>query len=401
MKDLIPILSTFKRQKIGPSLLILQIAVTFMVLVNAIYMISDRSQLMARPIGVDESRSLYVLTNLQGEDNQLANELERDLITLKSIPGVLNATPITGIPLEGWGRYQDFKLTPDGEDVAYGGYFGVDQHAIDAMGLELIAGENFAASDIQTVILDGQFISAKVLITHALAEKLSPDNWRDILGKSLYFGDQPHEIVGVVKKLQNAWHYWSATEFTVLSSVREANIMQRYFVRFEKEQFESVKNAISHEFLKIPGKRIEELESINSVKKRSYREDHATTQLLTAVSLLLTIVTAFGIFGQTKFSVNRRIKQIGTRRALGASKLQIVRYFMLENIIISSIGVFIGVISAIVLNIQFVELLALKPVPISFLMCGALGLIVLGQIAVIYPANQAAQIPPAIATRGS
>ena len=60
-------------------------------------------------------------------------------------------------------------------------------------------------------------------------------------------------------------------------------------------------------------------------------------KILTFVIGLLTAITGLGIVGLASFSVARRTRQIGIRRALGATKTAIVRYFMLENFIVSSI----------------------------------------------------------------
>ncbi|TMP39914.1 hypothetical protein CWB96_16665 [Pseudoalteromonas citrea] len=401
MRDLIPILKTLKKQKMAPALLAFQIAVTFMVLVNAIYMISERSDLIARPVGANMENTLIVVANLPSEQGDLTIQLENDLTILKSIHGVVNAAPITGLPLEGWGLYMDFKLDPNEEDVAYGGYFGSNENLIEAFDLTLLAGENFLPSDIQKVENDGRFKSSKIIITKALAEKIYPDNWRDILGKSLYYHKEPHEVIGIVDKLQNAWNFWSALEYTVISAVQEANDTQRYVVQVESGQMASVIKAIPEKLLTHPYKQIDSIEALSEVKRRSYQEDIATNKLLTVVCICLTIITIFGILGQAKFNISRRKKQIGTRRALGASKHQVIRYFMLENAIISTIGVCIGILAAIILNAQFVELLSLSPVPINFLFLGAIAIILLGQIAVAYPVSQAAKISPAITTRGA
>ncbi|TMO62479.1 ABC transporter permease [Pseudoalteromonas aurantia] len=400
MRDFLPIIKTFKKKKTAPILLAFQIAVTFMVLVNAIYMISERNELIARPVGVDIANTLSVITNLSDEQGDLVNQLEDDLIALKSIYGVVNVAPMTALPLEGWGSYLDVRFDPDEEYVASSGYFGSNEDVIDTLGLKLVAGEGFSASDIQTTELNGIHKSAKILITKALAEKISPDDWRAILGKSIYFNKEPHEVIGVIERLQNAWSSWSMVEYTVISSVRETNHSQRYVIRVEPGQMENVIKAIPEVLLIHANKRIETIEPLSEIKKRSYQADVANNQLLTSVCIGLTIITLFGILGQAKFTINRRIKQIGTRRALGASQSQVVGYFMLENAIISTIGVVIGVLAAIILNNQFVELLSITPVPVNFLLFGAGAIVLLGQLAVAYPVSQAAKVSPAITTKG-
>ena len=102
MRDLAPIIKTLLKAKASPLLLILQIAITFMVMVNAANMLSERSKNMARPIGVDEVNSFYVQTNLQGESNALGARLDEDLALLRALPAVQGVTPMSAIPLEAW-----------------------------------------------------------------------------------------------------------------------------------------------------------------------------------------------------------------------------------------------------------------------------------------------------------
>lgn len=122
-------------------------------------------------------------------------------------------------------------------------------------------------------------------------------------------------------------------------------------------------------------------------------------KILSTVMVILTIITCLGIVGLASFSVNRRKKQIGTRRPLGASQGAIVRYFMVENFLISSIGVVLGAILTIALNMVLVNTFSLDPISWFYIPIGMLILWLVGQIAVFGPAKRAANIAPAIATR--
>ena len=81
---------------------------------------------------------------------------------------------------------------------------------------------------------------------------------------------------------------------------------------------------------------IRRVTTVEDTRQRSYRQHNATNKILSTVIITLTLITGFGIVGLAIFSINRRTKQIGTRRALGATKGQIMRYFMMENFIISA-----------------------------------------------------------------
>src|SRR5690606_28005241 len=69
----------------------------------------------------------------------------------------------------------------------------------------------------------------------------------------------------------------------------------------------------------------------------------------------LIFITAMGIVGLTVFNINKRRKQIGKRRALDATRFDVLRYFLIENLIITASGVIIGAALAIAFNIFLVR----------------------------------------------
>jgi putative ABC transport system permease protein len=120
---------------------------------------------------------------------------------------------------------------------------------------------------------------------------------------------------------------------------------------------------------------------------------------LSVIAGLMILVTALGIVGLASFQVNVRTKQIGTRRAVGARKADIIRYFMLENWLLTSAGVFTGAILAFAFGHWLSSAYALPRLQPVYVAGGIVLLWILGQAAVFVPARRAAAIPPAIATR--
>ena len=121
--------------------------------------------------------------------------------------------------------------------------------------------------------------------------------------------------------------------------------------------------------------------------------------LLAGVSFALLIITALGVIGLASFWVQQRTRQIGVRRALGATRGDIVRYFQVENFILATIGIVLGMALAYAINLWLMQKYQVARLPGEFLPIGAVLLWLLGQIAVLGPAMRAAMIPPAIATR--
>ena len=76
--------------------------------------------------------------------------------------------------------------------------------------------------------------------------------------------------------------------------------------------------------------------------ERSYRADSRMVAFLGVIVVLMIAVTALGVVGLASFQVNVRRKQIGTRRAVGARRIDILRYFMVENWLLTTGGVIIG-----------------------------------------------------------
>jgi putative ABC transport system permease protein len=113
------------------------------------------------------------------------------------------------------------------------------------------------------------------------------------------------------------------------------------------------------------------------------------------------LITAFGMAGLVSFLVTQRQRQIGTRRALGATKWDVVRYFMLENVILSLIGVGIGLCLSIWFTILLIDDTGLDIMNLNTIFGTALFICVVNQIAVYLPAKRAANVAPAIVTRSS
>jgi putative ABC transport system permease protein len=147
------------------------------------------------------------------------------------------------------------------------------------------------------------------------------------------------------------------------------------------------------------GRLIRDIRTMTETRQRSYMEDAAMIKLLVFIVSLLTAITALGIVGLASFSVARRTRQIGTRRALGASRPAILRYFMLENFLVSSVGIISGGILAVAMNIWMVQTFDLTPIAWYMIPLAMIALWIVGQAAVYGPARRASLVPPAVATR--
>jgi putative ABC transport system permease protein len=394
------------RKKSGAVLIAVQIAVTLAILSNALALIVDRLSWSARLTGIDEASIFFIYATSVDQPASLAALQSSDLASLRSLAGVANAYSTNAFPLEGggWSMSADLQADQKTPSAHISYYFG-DEQALDTLGVKLIAGRNFNASEILDRDASTAPPATPIIITRTLAQRLFPRG--NALGGSLYLETQePSPIVGIIDRLQGpfvaATGFMSTfTENSVLAPFRPLGDSATYVVRIKPGNLDGVLKAATSQLEGINGTRIISAKSMSEVRAAAYRSNRGLTLILGAVAFILLAVTAFGMAGLTSYWVAERRRQIGIRRALGATRLAILWFFHKENLLISLSGVLGGILMAIALNIWLIgrfEMVRLDP---AYLIGSGVVMLLLGQIAALWPAMRAAQVPPALAIRGS
>ncbi len=403
--ELRPIISAMRRNKFGALLIATQMAVTLAFLANALTLVEQRMAWSARPSGIQESDIFVIQTDMVDHPSDLAARQSRDIEALRSLSGVVDAYPANMYPLEGGGWIETVDLAPNQKTPsAFAAHYMGDEHALDTMGLKLIAGRNFAADEIKNRTDNETPPPSGFIVSKSLALKLFPNG--AALGQSVYVvNNQPVPIIGIVDRLQGPMT--AATGFTstfaensMLSPYRLIGESNVYMVRTQPGQVDAVTKAAEAKLFALDQNRILNSRSMKEVRLNAYRGDHGLIVLLSAICAALLTVTAFGIIGLTSYWVAQRRQQIGIRRALGATRQAIVRYFQTENFMIAAAGAAVGIAFAIALNLWMVRSFEMVRMDNSRAVIGAIIILLLGQFAVLWPALRAASIPPALATRG-
>ena len=397
-----PILRAITRNKLGVILIALQIAFTMTVMVNAVFIINERSKLMARPSGLDEANIFYLTSNGFGDQFNQEVTNQDDLELLRGTPGVVNATTINAIPVSGSGSSTGIRTVPDTTlpSLPTAIYY-TDENAIEALGLDLIAGENFTASDVAFQSSNDPRRYSKVIMSLAMAEALFPGDGLGAIGQTVYMdGVNPVEVTGIVNRLQAPWPNNSWVEQSSIVPLRFENSRTTYLVRTQPGQRDRLMGELEEALASSnPTRIIRGLSSLEETREESYRIDSAMATILYVVIVTLVFITSMGIVGLAVFGINRRRKQIGTRRALGATQFEILRYFMVENFFITGVGVCLGAVLTIGFSIALSMLFEMPTMSWYYTPLGMLVLLGIGQLAVVGPSAKAARTEPAIATR--
>lgn len=400
--DIRPIFSTLRRHKTASALIVLEIALSCAIVCNALFLIDTRMERMNRATGLAEDEIVRVNVAGIGTNDNADAAAKTDLAALRAIPGVKYATMTNHVPFDNSSWNSSVSIKPDQQipSLNVGVYLG-DEQLVETFGLKLSAGRDFLPEEYidMSTIGDGTAIAAAI-VTRGMAEKLFPGE--NPVGKLLHdsWGSKPIKIVGVVDSLirPNDNEGPVNAQNSMLLPIRPTS--GRFAIRTSPERREEVLKAAVATLEKVNRSRIIMDQGLfTDVIGEYYQQDKAMAWLLGAVCVALMIVTALGIVGLASFWVQQRTKQIGVRRALGATRGQILRYFQTENFLLATIGIVLGMLGAFGLNQLLMTHYELPRLPALYLPLGAVALWLLGQIAVYGPAKRAAAVPPAVATR--
>jgi putative ABC transport system permease protein len=405
-----PTLSALMRSKTGAILVALQVAISLGILANALHVVSQRQSLMTRPSGLADESAVFHLNVKHLPDvtheEELATQL-RETAVLRAVPGVASVAITNQTPLSNSGNtngmFVDRKQTASSAQVS--SYVSPDS-LIQTWGLKLVQGRDFTSADVQAVDAKTSRMEAKVVIvTEALAQKVFPGAV-NVLDKTVLLGSGETaiemRIVGVVARLQSAnGAMTEAAEYASIVPFRTTgNNASIYTLRAEPGQRDRVMKEAEAALRKgsvMP--LLIDAKTMQQDRIDHYHDDTSLVWMLVAVSGLLLLITASGIVGMTALRVSQRRKQIGIRRALGARRIDILNYFQLENFMVTSVGIALGVLLALGLNAMLVSQLEMVRLPALYLAVGAGALLVLCDLAVLVPAWRGACISPANATR--
>lgn len=399
MLELRPILSALWRHKVSALLIALQLGLTLAIVSNALVVINERMERIDRPTGVavDDIAIFHFMPIPKDYDMLEAFRLDLDMI--RAQPGVASATLSNHVPLSGSGSSSGFYTEPNQETGATSAnYFTADEHFIDALGMKLVAGRSFRPDEIMELSLTSSERPSTAVVTQKFADTLFPDG--NAVGKYFYLGgdDKPVEIVGIVERNLGSWPNSSLAGRAVFYPA-VLDKWHYFIVRAEPGQRDAVLKLVEEKMAERDPWRVINTRTLEEEKDQTYAGDNTMIKVLTSVIALLTFIVALGIVGLTVFWITQRQKQIGVRRALGATRSAISRYFLLENLMIAATGILLGAAAALIFNHFLVSEFDQPALPLSTTLYCALILLGVSIAAALVPALRAANISPAMATR--
>lgn len=400
--------STLRRQSLMPLLVLLQVTLACAILCNVMFLTWRQLEPMLAPSGVDTS-NLILVDRLNASSGRWTRaEVQTGLQALREVPGVRAVSAAGSLPMVFSVFYAFGMQGPTRAKVGVSVYAG--EGLLKTLGIPLLAGRDFLPDEYRGA--DGyKGVPQPVIITQTLARKLFGS--ADALGQRVADPEEPtdagYQVVGIVRHLLRNdldMATQGRADDTVLMPQRVGDTFMplAYAVRVDPAMHEvalrGVRKAIQREFgTRLPAGTQARVSFYDARSSEAFKSRRATLWLFAGVALTVVIVTVIGIMGLTGFWVQKRTRQIGIRRALGARRSDILRYFLAENALIVGVGVALGMALAYFGNAWLMRYYELPHLPWIWLPLGAALMLLLGQLAVLSPALRAARVAPVVATR--
>jgi putative ABC transport system permease protein len=398
------------RDPLGPLLLAAQVALSMMIFANVAYVVFVRLETTARSTGMDIKNIFWIASQGYAADYDQQSTVKFDLEYLNLLPGVVAACVTNAVPQTFVGLRTSVSSAPDlkGDKSAVLVY-QMTEKFIDALGLHLVRGRGPSAEAVTPAPSAGRpqasLFGPEVVITEVLADRLFGGAERAI-GKPLYSSiNNGHSatVVGVVERMQAAPFFMAGADFVnqvVLAPAIPAGPHAWYLIRTKPGRRDQVMARVWQELGALQrGRTVNAMDTLQNTAWQARASDRNAAIVLAILSSLVLAVTMLGLFGFASFTITSRTKEIGTRRAIGAARSDILKQFLLENWLITTAGVVVGCVITLAFALQLSMLLELPRIPIIFLIAAMALVWAAGLLAALVPALRGARVPPAVATR--
>jgi putative ABC transport system permease protein len=381
-----------------PALMVLQVALTFIFLANAVFSMQQLVAKLVLPTGLDGNKITWFRARPMQGGRLSPNQIQADLSVLKSVSGVTAVSYVSALPLSSINLWQgSLSMRPDAmpNDFQSVKLILVSSGSYETLQPRMLRGRWF--SEGEYVAYDpfaGNGIPATVVVTHSLARKLWPNG--NPLGQLLYAGHgAPARVIGVVD------HYL-APFVDSLSSAEDVAIFPALpaypgllVARSSTTADDALVRKIQDSLYRVESDQLVTKSDVLEETEREYFQDDRKAALTIAVlgAALLT-VTGLGLMGMCTYWIHRRSRTIGIKRALGATRGYIFRYFLIENALVVSCGVLLGGPFAVLLNVWLRTHYELSVLPAATILETSAMLIIVGQLAVMAAALKASTLSP-------
>ena len=380
-------------------LVVFESAVAVVLLIGAGLLVRSLMALQKVNPGFDADNVLTLRVDLpqkkyeaEGKSGNFFEQLET---RIASLPGVQAVGLITELPLSGQPNDLPFTVAgrpPVAPDQDFDADFRrVNQHYFAALHIPLLRGRNFTEQEVR----QGDKVT---IVSQQLVDTVFPNE--DPLGKRLVsaIGNQTYEIIGVVGDIRH--RSLEDRPFDAMYFPTRDTGRMNLVIRTQGDPL-SIVGAVRKEVQALdPDQPIASVRKMSDWVDASTAEPRYRTTLLGMFAALAMVLAAMGIYGVMSYSVAQRTHEIGVRMALGARQRDVLKLVVRQGMLLTLVGVVLGLIGAFALTRVMQSLLfeVTAKDPFTFAIVAAL-LIAVAFVACFIPARRATKVDPLVALR--
>jgi len=387
----------FGRQRIRSALVVLQVALSLVLVVGAGLFLRSLSRLQAIDPTLASDRVVASTLNLtlRGYDEPRGRQFYQNVLQrVGAVPGVESASLAYVLPVTAGGMRMDVPGSTTKPAVE--GPVGVDLVPVSpnffrTVGVPLLAGRDFSASD-------GAAAPKVIVINETMKQRFWPD--QNPVGQPFTISDTTYEVIAIARdtKYRNLRESARMVMYMPYTQSHEAsaNLLIRTSLPMATVMA-AVRGAVREVDPALPLYNVRTMaEHVN----RSLYLDRLRAELVGYLAGLALLLAAIGIYGVVSFTVAERTREVGIRVALGANPRTVLRMMLAWGIRLTVFGIVAGLVLSYWLTQKISSDLfgigASDPIALA----GACGvLLAVAALATLIPALRATHIDPVVALR--
>ena len=287
-------------------LVVVQFAISMILIISTGLIFQQREFLKSRDLGFQKDNMIVVPLL----SNKTRSETETVKDRLAKLNGVvaISATSHVMAQTRSGGLYE-----PEGMQTVMMDGMSIDHDYIGTMGMAIVQGRNFSKdhpSDAEN----------SILINEVAARKLG---WSNAVGKKIKSGssEKPKTVIGVVKDFFFKSPHIGYEPIYISLSERAYRAL---VIRLDAHHIQQAIDAIEKEWRLIDPDRSLDYYFLDTYYDRQFHAEQRMSSIFTYLTAFAMLIACMGLAGMASFTAERRTKEIGIRKAIGASFLDII-----------------------------------------------------------------------------
>ncbi|PYR56845.1 MAG: permease [Acidobacteria bacterium] len=398
------------RRRLRSTLVVVEVALSFMLLVGAGLLVRSFFQMMRVDTGFDSTNvitaGLPIASSKFPEPDQLNAYLRQIVARVDALPGVREAAVTNTVPMRGWGNGMPFLIAGrplvDRANRIANGFKQVGASYFHTIGMRLVKGRGFSDRDVKgasPVMVINQTMASRFFAgqepigQRILVQEIVPG--RPALGPEISW-----EIVGVVADEKTGSLDGNAQAGMYVPIEQSPSTFVSLVVRaaIDPTSLQRALGQAVHEINK--DQPLSDVLTLEQIKDESAASNRLRTMLLGVFATFALLLAAIGIYGVISYTVVQRTHEIGIRAALGANAGTLLRLILAHGMTLAALGLVFGFAASLMLA-RVLGTLLFGVTPRDPLTLGAAAAVLMGVafLACYLPARRAAALDPLIALR--